>query len=268
MARYYNQRGHRPQSTMWETKCSLMPQTSRPLAHHYLGPYLSQRKVGQNTYQLQLPQSMNQLHPIFNMVKLLPVPMDPIPGWKVQQPPSLEIIDGEEHYVVEKILYSQLFWNQLQFLVKWEGYGYEENSWASENDILAPDKVQEFYDTHPGAPQKIFSAAFHSLDFQASRTQHSRRGGDVRGWPILNYRTFLRHQDEHWARARYWSLSWTSLIQASSNLTRTSYGLGHMWHAGNMTGHMTWKSASSGTHCVMWFRVQVEVICCITSSHI
>ena len=42
--------------------------------------------------------------------------------------------------MVEKILDSQLLRNQLQFLVKWEGYGYEENSWVSEKDISAPDK--------------------------------------------------------------------------------------------------------------------------------
>ena len=118
---------------------------------------------------------------MFNVVKLLPATEDPIPGQRVQQPPPLEIIDGEEHYVVEKILDSQLLWNQLQFLVKWEGYRYEENLWVSENNVSAPEKGWEFYDTHPGAPWRIHSAAFHSLDFRASRTQHSRRGGDVRG---------------------------------------------------------------------------------------
>ena len=96
---------------------------------------------------------MSQLHPVFNVVKLLPAPKDLIPGRRIQQPPSPEIRDGKEHYAVEKILDSQLFQNQLQFLVKWEGYGYKENSWVLENDISAPDKVQEFYDTHPGAPQ-------------------------------------------------------------------------------------------------------------------
>ena len=138
---------------------------SPKLAYHYLGPYLIQRKVGQNAYRLQLPQSMSQLHPVFNMVKLLPATKDPIPGQRVWQPPSLEIIDGEEYYVVEKILDSRLLWNQLQFLVKWEGYRYEENLWVSENDVSAPEKVREFYDTHPGAPQQIHLAAFHSLDF-------------------------------------------------------------------------------------------------------
>ena len=64
---------------------------------------------------------------------------------------------------------------QLQFLVKWEGYGYEENSWIPESD-----KIQEFYNVHPGAPQQICLVAFHSLVSCTSRTQHAR-GGVVSG---------------------------------------------------------------------------------------
>ena len=65
---------------------------------------------------------------------------------------------------------------QLQFLVKWEGYGYEENSWVPESDIAAPDKIQEFYNTHPGAPWWIHSVAFHSLVSCTLRTQYARGG--------------------------------------------------------------------------------------------
>ena len=65
---------------------------------------------------------------------------------------------------------------QLQFLVKWEGYGYEENSWVPESDIATLDKIQEFYNAHPGAPQWICSVAFHSLISCALRTQHARGG--------------------------------------------------------------------------------------------
>ena len=64
----------------------------------------------------------------------------------------------------------------LQFLVKWEGYGYEENSWVSEQDVAAPDKLCEFYQTQPGAPRWICSMAFQSLMSCASRTQHARGG--------------------------------------------------------------------------------------------
>ena len=84
---------------------------------------------------------MSQLHPIFNVVKLLEAPEDPIPSWKAHPPPPPEMVDGEVHYVVERVLDSWLMRGQLQFLVKWEGYGYEENSWVSELDIAAPDKI-------------------------------------------------------------------------------------------------------------------------------
>ena len=44
---------------------------------------------------------MSQLHPVFNMVKLLQALEDPIPGQKAHPPPLPEIVDGEEHYIVE-----------------------------------------------------------------------------------------------------------------------------------------------------------------------
>ena len=119
---------------------------------------------------------MSQLHPVFNIVKLLQAPEDPIPSQRAHPPPPLEMVDGEEHYIVEQVLDSQLMRGQLQFLVKWEGYGYEENSWVSESDIAAPDKIQEFYNAHPGAPQQIRSVAFHSLVSCALRMQHARGG--------------------------------------------------------------------------------------------
>ena len=54
------------------------------------------------------------------------------------------MVDGEEPYIAEQVLDSQLMRGQLQFLVKWEGYGYEENSWVPESDIAALDKIREF----------------------------------------------------------------------------------------------------------------------------
>ena len=78
---------------------------------------------------------------MFNVVKFLPVPDDPIPGQQTKPPPPLEFVDGDEHYVVEWILDSRLIWGQLHFLIKWEGYGYEENTWVPEGDVSAPGKT-------------------------------------------------------------------------------------------------------------------------------
>ena len=47
--------------------------------------------------------------------------------------------------------------NRLQFLIKWKGYGYEENSWENESDIQAPDLIADFYRSHPGPPRRIHS---------------------------------------------------------------------------------------------------------------
>ena len=49
---------------------------------------------------------MGRLHPVFNVVKLSLAPLEPIPGCQTSPPPLLEIVDGEEEWVVEEILDS------------------------------------------------------------------------------------------------------------------------------------------------------------------
>ena len=54
---------------------------------------------------------------------------------------------------MEKILNSRMFQQKLQYLVKWEGYGIEGNTWEySENLNHAPEKVTEFHTKKPGSP--------------------------------------------------------------------------------------------------------------------
>src|SRR6266511_1596157 len=87
-------------------------QTTRPskkLSHHQLGPYPIERHIGKYTYQLILPPSMRQLHPVFNVVKLTLAPDDPIHGRRRTPPPPPELVKGEEEYIVEKVLNSRLF---------------------------------------------------------------------------------------------------------------------------------------------------------------
>jgi hypothetical protein len=57
-------------------------QTSQPskLTHRFLSPYVVERHVGLYAYCLRLLQSMSRLHPVFPVVKLMPAPMDLIPG--------------------------------------------------------------------------------------------------------------------------------------------------------------------------------------------
>ena len=144
--------------------------TSRPskkLAHKFLGPYVIEHRVGPSAYRLRLPRSLNRLHPVFPVVKLLPAPKDPIPGRRNKPPPDPILVDGEEHYEVEAILDSRMSRGWLQFLIQWKDYSYEHNSWENATDVHSPALVNEFYSTHLGAPRHIRVADFDYITFRS-----------------------------------------------------------------------------------------------------
>lgn len=115
MARYYNRRrtpapNYAPGDKVFLDGSDIsITRPSRKLAHKFLGPYSIDRKVGPNAYCLKLPRSMSRLHPVFNVIKLMPAPSDPIPGRRADPPPPPELIDDEEHYEVEEILDSRCY---------------------------------------------------------------------------------------------------------------------------------------------------------------
>ena len=191
MARYYDQR-RTPASVFAPGDMVYLDasniRTTRPskkLAHRYLGPYKINTRVGPNTYRLELPESMKALHPVFNVVKLLSAPENPIPGRKVEVPLPPTLVDetGGEHYEIEQILDSRLRNHKLHFLVKWKGYGYEENQWIAEENLEAPELLQEFYQRHPGAPRRLENGQFATLPMKC-RGAAAKTEGDVRGTPV------------------------------------------------------------------------------------
>jgi len=55
-------------------------------------------------------------------------------------------VEGEEEHIVEEILDSRLRRNKLEFLVKWEGYTNENNSWELEDNCRnACNTIAAFY---------------------------------------------------------------------------------------------------------------------------
>ena len=100
---------------------------------------------------------MSCLHPVFNVVKLLDAPRDPISGRNSRTPPPPVLIndEGNEEYEVEAILDSCMFRRKLQYLVCWKGYKYEEHLWVNKADVEAPEAIVEFYHINPDAPWNI-----------------------------------------------------------------------------------------------------------------
>ena len=159
---------------------------SRKLSHRRLGPFPVIRKVGNGAYRLRLPPSMSQLHPVFNVVKLTLAPDDPVPGRHLRPPPLPEIIDGEQEFIMEEILDSRVINWKLCYLIKWEGYGIEHNSWELADDVHTLEHIMDFHWRHPGAPRHIRFADFDTIPFQTLSSvvpgRHSLEGGvDVRG---------------------------------------------------------------------------------------
>jgi hypothetical protein len=125
MARYYNQR--RTPAPMFEVGKKVFLDvadisTTRPtkkFAHRFLGPYPIVCPVGSHAYRLKLPPLMSRIHPVFHVIKLMPVPTDPIEGRHLPPPPLPEIVGGEERYEIEEVIDSRLRYRKLEYLVRW-----------------------------------------------------------------------------------------------------------------------------------------------------
>ena len=117
---------------------------------------------------------MSRLHLVFNIVKLTPAPVDSIEGCHLHPPLLPEIIDGEKEWIVEEeVLDSKMMNQKLCYLVKWEGFGVEHNSWEPWDNIHALELVADFHQRHPAAPHHIRSIVFNSIPFCSS--SHSVR---------------------------------------------------------------------------------------------
>jgi len=53
---------------------------------------------------------------------------------------------AEEEYVVEKLLDKRIRNGAVEYLVSWQGYGPEENTWEPKKNLDCPDLVKKYED--------------------------------------------------------------------------------------------------------------------------
>ena len=110
-----------------------------------------------------------KIHDNIHVDRLSPWKGNEVNGIK-PTPPEPEIIDGEEHWEVDKIIDSRIHgrWKKLQFLVRWKGYGEGQESWEPEENVVgsSDEAIANFYKAHPSAPRKISAIDFTSLPWQ------------------------------------------------------------------------------------------------------
>ena len=122
---------------------------SRKLSDWYLGPFRIINILGTQAYKLKLPENW-KIHPVFHVSLLEPY------MWKEGENPlndnPPELINDVEEWSVEAILDEKGAKGKWYYLVKWEGYSDDFNSWEpSEHLKNAPDLVQSFKERKHGS---------------------------------------------------------------------------------------------------------------------
>jgi len=128
--------------------------TTRPslkLDHKLLGPFRIKAKVSDLAFTLDLPATMD-CHPTFGVSLLEKYkpghrdqPQDPPPRIKIDS-------HGYERFVPERILDAKFDNNDYFYLIKWEGYSDEHNTWEPIRLVRHLRIFSQFKRQHPDLP--------------------------------------------------------------------------------------------------------------------
>ena len=119
---------------------------TKKLCAKYIGPFEVLERIGLAAYKLQLPEHF-KTHNVLNV--------DLLKAWHsngtYQPPPTSLLVEDEEEYVIEEILDhrpkgTKRSDSKSQFLIKWEGYGSENNIWEPRSHLRhAPESLKEYW---------------------------------------------------------------------------------------------------------------------------
>jgi hypothetical protein len=123
---------------------------SQKFRQRYLGPFRVKRLVSKVACELELPRTMNRIHPVFHVSLLKPAVEDDIHPIPAQPDPILND-EGEEEYYVEEIVGHRVRKYgkgppRLELCVRWRGYGPDDDQFlplAEVEDTEAYDKYEQ-----------------------------------------------------------------------------------------------------------------------------
>jgi hypothetical protein len=144
------------QSVLLSSKHIKIATTGTPkLLPRYLGPFKVVRLIGTVAVKLEIPANW-KLHPVFH-VSLLKLWDGPI----TTEPLAVEV-DGLPEYKIETVLSHRLQSRGrgrpvTMYLIKWEGFGDEANSWEPEKNLTGDGvytntKLTEYWSSIPRVP--------------------------------------------------------------------------------------------------------------------
>uniref|UniRef100_A0A803JVG2 Chromo domain-containing protein n=1 Tax=Xenopus tropicalis TaxID=8364 RepID=A0A803JVG2_XENTR len=119
---------------------------SLKLGPRFIGPYAITEVINPSSVRLKLPQTF-KISDSFHVSLLKPAPQV-----RVLPVPPPVLVDGQSEFEVQELLDSRVVRGRLQYLVRWKGYGSEENSWVSVDDIKADRLRRQFHARFPEKP--------------------------------------------------------------------------------------------------------------------
>lgn len=123
----------------------------------WVGPFVIQERIGPLAYRLTLPPTM-PVHDVFHTELLKPYKS----GGREQPLPMSVEVDGEHEYKVEAILAERELKRgrrtpAIEYLVKWEGYGPEHNSWEPAENMEDTEAL-DIYQAQDAVKEQIRAA--------------------------------------------------------------------------------------------------------------
>ena len=135
-------------SKVWLESTNITPfRPMKKLAEKRYGPFEVLESIGPSTYCLKLPATWKGIHLVFNEILLTPF-VTPLSSQSMIQPPPIIQSTDAQTYEVESILDTRKRRNKTFYLVKWLGYGHEENTWEPLSNLKdAKEALSEFRKT-------------------------------------------------------------------------------------------------------------------------
>ena len=102
------------------------------------GPFIiTKANPAKLLYTLELPNEPNRFVSFHSSPLRRFVPNDNtlFPSWKLSQPGPVITPEGEQEWLIERILDERVRGRGHQFLVRWRGWGAEEDRWLPGREL-------------------------------------------------------------------------------------------------------------------------------------
>jgi hypothetical protein len=152
-AKYYNRSHtrmafHPGDLVRLNTKNLRQIRPNKKLSHKWIGPFRVDKAIGSQAYRLWLPEPYKRIHPVFHVSLLEPYRRRE-EDTSIPELPNPQLIEEGARWTVEKILDRKKTNTGWEYLLQWEGYPEEYNSWEPEAFLSQGSLLHDYEQEYP-----------------------------------------------------------------------------------------------------------------------